>query len=135
VVDRISALPGTKNYGIPSVAVSMFCRIERLMDVPASCFYPEPKVVSSVLKMRVRERPLMELIDEAAFRQIVRLAFAQRRKTLLNNFRHIRLQGYSAERLLSALHASGIDGTRRAETLSAQEFGLLTNCFVAKEKA
>ena len=135
VVDRISALPGTKNYGIPSVALSMFCRVERLMDVPASCFYPKPKVVSSVLKMEVRERPLIELRDEASFRQIVRLAFAQRRKTLMNNFRNIRLQGFSPEGMLAALHASGIDGMRRAETLSAQEFGLLANCFIAKEKA
>jgi 16S rRNA (adenine1518-N6/adenine1519-N6)-dimethyltransferase len=126
VVDRISALPGTKNYGIPSVAVSMFCRTERLMDVPASCFYPEPKVVSSILKMSVRERPLIELRDEALFRQIVRLAFAKRRKTLMNNFRNIHLPGYSPEGMLSALQASGIDGMRRAETLSAKEFGLLT---------
>jgi len=135
VVDRISALPGTNNYGIPSVAVSMFCRSERLMDVPASCFYPEPKVVSAILKMRVRERPLIELRDEALFRQIVRLAFAKRRKTLMNNLRYNHLPGYSPEEMLSALQASGIDGMRRAETLSAEEFGLLTNCFISEEKA
>jgi 16S rRNA (adenine1518-N6/adenine1519-N6)-dimethyltransferase len=135
VVDRISALPGTKNYGIPSVAVSMFCKTERLLDVPASCFYPEPKVISSILKMRIRERPLIELSDEALFRQIVRLCFAKRRKTLMNNLRHITLPGYSPEGMLSALQASGIDGMRRAETLSAGEFGLLTNRFTAQEKA
>ena len=85
--------------------------------------------------MRVRERPLIELRDEALFRQIVRLAFAKRRKTLMNNLRYNHLPGYSPAEMLSALQASGIDGMRRAETLSAQEFGLLTNCFVAKEKA
>jgi 16S rRNA (adenine1518-N6/adenine1519-N6)-dimethyltransferase len=135
MVDRLCALPGTKNYGIPSVIVSMFCRMERLLDVPASCFYPEPKVLSSILKVSVREAPLIEMSDEAPFRQIVRSAFANRRKTLMNNLRHHNLPGYSSEGMLAALQASGIDGMRRAETLSAEEFGLLANCFSAKEKA
>jgi len=135
VADRIRAMPGKKDYGIPSVIISMFCRTQRLMDVPASCFYPEPKVVSSILKMGVREEPLINVRDEELFRKIVRLAFAKRRKTLVNNLRHARLTGYSTESMLSALQGSGIDGMRRAETLSAEEFGLLTNCFMAKEKA
>jgi 16S rRNA (adenine1518-N6/adenine1519-N6)-dimethyltransferase len=135
VVDRIVARPGTKDYGIPSVITTMFYRTERLLNVPASCFYPEPKVVSSILKMGVREKPLLNVRDEELFRKIVRLAFAKRRKTLVNNLRHARLPGYSTESMLSALQDSGIDGMRRAETLSAEEFGLLTNCFMAKEKA
>jgi 16S rRNA (adenine1518-N6/adenine1519-N6)-dimethyltransferase len=135
VADRIRAMPGRKDYGIPSVIISMFCRTQRLMDVPASCFYPEPKVVSSILKLGVREKPLTDVRDEELFRKIVRLAFAKRRKTLVNNLRHARLPGYSTESMLSALQGSGINGMRRAETLSAEEFGLLTNCFMAKEKA
>ena len=135
VADRIVAKPGTKAYGIPTVIVSMFCRTQRLMDVPAGCFYPEPKVVSSVVKLEVREEPLTDLKDEALFCDIVRLAFAKRRKTLVNNLRHARLPGYPAEVMLSALKNSGIDGMRRAETLSAEEFGALTNCMVAQEKA
>ncbi len=135
VVDRIVALPGTKDYGIPSIITTMFFRTERLLNVPAGCFHPEPKVVSSVLKLEVRERPLVDLKDEALFSKIVRLAFAKRRKTLVNNLRHARLPGYATELMLSALQDSGIDGTRRAETLTTEEFGLLTNCFMAKEKA
>jgi len=133
VVDRIIAVPGTKNYGIPSVAFSMFFRMERLMDVPASCFYPEPKVVSSILKMETRDKPLSDLLDEALFFQVIRLAFSKRRKTLANNLRYANLTGYSTAEMLSALEASGIDGKRRAETLDAMEFGLLTNFFVAKK--
>jgi len=60
---------------------------------------------------------------------------ANQRKTLVNNLRHARLPGYSTESMLLALQNSGTDGTRRAETLTAEEFGLLTNCFMAKEKA
>lgn len=134
-VDRIVAGPGSKAYGIPSVIVSMFCRAQRLMDVPAGCFYPEPKVVSSVMKLEVREEPLVNLKEEALFSETVRLAFAKRRKTLVNNLRHARLSGYSQESLLLALKDSGIDGTRRAETLSAAEFGALTNCMTAHAKA
>lgn len=135
VADRIRALPGSRDYGIPSVITAMFYRTQRLMDVPASCFYPEPKVVSSILKMGVREKPLIDLRDEALFSKIVRLAFAKRRKTLINNLRHARLPGYPTESMLLALKGSKIDGMRRAETLSAEEFGLLTNFIAMKEKA
>jgi 16S rRNA (adenine1518-N6/adenine1519-N6)-dimethyltransferase len=135
VADRIRALPGRKDYGIPSVITAMFCTTQRLMDVPASCFYPEPKVVSSILKIGVREKPVVDLQNEELFRKIVRLSFAKRRKTLLNNLRHASLPGYSPESMLSSLQDSGIDGMRRAETLTAEEFGLLTNRFMAKEKA
>jgi len=135
VADRIRALPGGKDYGIPSVITAMFCDAQRLMDVPASCFYPEPKVVSSILKIGVREKPVIDLQNEEMFCRIVRLSFAKRRKTLLNNFRHAHLPHYSPESMLSALQGSGIDGMRRAETLSAREFGLLSNFIIAQEKA
>jgi 16S rRNA (adenine1518-N6/adenine1519-N6)-dimethyltransferase len=135
VADRIRALPGGKDYGIPSVITGMFCKTVRLMDVPAGCFYPEPRVVSSVLKMGIRDTPMVDLLDEELFCQIVRLSFAKRRKTLLNNLRHAHLPGYSAEWMMLALQRSGIDGMRRAETLSAGEFGLLSNLMTQKEKA
>ncbi|MBA4396409.1 MAG: ribosomal RNA small subunit methyltransferase A [Syntrophus sp. (in: bacteria)] len=135
VADRIRALPGGKEYGIPSVMTAMFCTTQRLMDVPAGCFYPEPKVVSSILKIGVREKPVVDLQNEELFRKIVRLSFAKRRKTLLNNLRHASLPGYPAESMLSALQDSGMDGMRRAETLSAMEFGLLSNYIISKEKA
>jgi 16S rRNA (adenine1518-N6/adenine1519-N6)-dimethyltransferase len=127
VVDRIIAPPGTKDYGIPSVILSMYCQSFRVMDVPGSCFYPEPKVTSSVLKLIIREKPLVVLGDDVLFRKIVQVAFSKRRKTLLNNLRYSHLPGYSENSLLSALQETGIDGIRRAETLSAEEFGALTN--------
>lgn len=135
VADRIRALPGGKDYGIPSVITAMFCSTQRLMDVPASCFYPEPKVVSSILKIGIREKPVINLQSEEMFCKIVRLSFAKRRKTLLNNLRHAHLPGYSLESMLMALQNSEIDGMRRAETLSAEEFGALTNCIIDRGKA
>jgi 16S rRNA (adenine1518-N6/adenine1519-N6)-dimethyltransferase len=133
VVDRIIAPPGTKDYGIPSVILSMYFQSFRVMDVPGSCFYPEPKVTSSVLKLIIREKPLVVLRDDILFRKIVQISFSKRRKTLLNNFRHIHLPGYSEDSFLSALQETGIDGIRRAETLSAEEFGALTNHLISKE--
>lgn len=135
VVDRIVAMPGTRDYGIPSVMISMFCSARRLMNVPPGCFHPEPKVVSSVLRLEIRDTPRVNLKDEMLFCRLVRLAFAKRRKTLANNLRHARMPGYSAEAMMQALRNCGTDGARRAETLTAEEFGLLANCLRIEEKA
>lgn len=125
VVDRITAAPGTKDYGIPSVMISMYCRTRRLMDVPGSCFYPAPRVDSSVVELTMREEPLVSLVEDEAFRCVVRTAFSRRRKTLLNNLRPVRCPGADEKDMASILQEAGIDGRRRAETLSAEEFGLL----------
>jgi 16S rRNA (adenine1518-N6/adenine1519-N6)-dimethyltransferase len=135
MVDRITAFPGTKDYGIPSVILSMFFRTSREMDVPGSCFYPEPRVNSAVLKMTVRNRPLAVLSDEDLFSRIVRTAFSKRRKTLLNNLRSGPWPGYDEGKISDILQETDIDGGRRAETLSAAEFGLLSNAFSSKEKS
>jgi len=134
VVDRITAVPGTKDYGIPSVMVSMYCRTRRLMDVPGRCFYPEPRVASSVVKLTMREDPLVAFGDEDAFRSIVRTAFSRRRKTLLNNLRLFRWPGWDEKCMISILQEAGIDGRRRAETLSAEEFGGLARQLVSLKK-
>ena len=119
--DRIAAPPGTKNYGIPSVMVARYTRTTCELTVPPTCFYPVPDVVSSVLRLAVRQES--NLPDEALFAIIVRAAFAQRRKTLWNNLRQI---GFSDEMVEMVFAESGIDCTRRAETLSVEEFSLLT---------
>jgi 16S rRNA (adenine1518-N6/adenine1519-N6)-dimethyltransferase len=93
--------------------------------VPPTCFYPAPDVVSSVLRITVRQEP--HLSDEALFAKIVRAAFAQRRKTLWNNLRHI---GLPDEMVDMVFARSGIDRTRRAETLSIEEFSLLTTAWI-----
>jgi 16S rRNA (adenine1518-N6/adenine1519-N6)-dimethyltransferase len=125
LADRITAPPGTKDYGIPSVLVARYTRATRELTVPPTCFYPVPDVVSSVLRITVRQEP--NLPDEALFVKIVRAAFAQRRKTLWNNLRHI---GIPEEMVGRMFAGSGIDRTRRAETLSVEEFSLLTTAWI-----
>ena len=125
LADRITAPPGTKDYGIPSVLVARYTRAACELTVPPTCFYPVPDVVSSVLRITVRQEP--NLLDEALFAKIVRAAFAQRRKTLWNNLRHI---GIPEEMVGRMFAGSGIDRTRRAETLSVEEFSLLTTAWI-----
>jgi 16S rRNA (adenine1518-N6/adenine1519-N6)-dimethyltransferase len=125
LANRITALPGTKDYGIPSVLVARYSKATCELTVPATCFYPIPAVVSSVLRILVRPEP--DLTDEALFTKIVRAAFAQRRKTLWNNLRHI---GIPEEMVGRMFAGSGIDRTRRAETLSVEEFSLMTTAWI-----
>jgi 16S rRNA (adenine1518-N6/adenine1519-N6)-dimethyltransferase len=125
LADRITAPPGTKDYGIPSVIAAKYTRAACEMTIPPTCFYPVPDVVSSVVRFTVRND--LPFMDEAPFAKIVRAAFAQRRKTLWNNFRRIGLSDEIVDKVFSR---SGIDRIRRAETLSVDEFTLLTKTWV-----
>jgi 16S rRNA (adenine1518-N6/adenine1519-N6)-dimethyltransferase len=128
VIQRLVAPPGGKDYGVPSVILQMFASVEKVLDVPAGCFYPRPKVESSVIKGFFLERPLVEIANEEFFIRLVRDAFAQRRKMLINNLKKSKLlEGVSESFLKEALKLAGIDGQRRGETLSVEEFGLLSN--------
>ena len=130
VVQRLAAEPDNKSYGVPSVLLQMFASVEKIFDVPASCFYPRPKVESAVIRGTFLDKPLMELADEAFFTQLVRASFAQRRKMLINNLKNSRLLvGIEEEKIKEVLASAGIDGKRRGETLSVMEFGQLSNLF------
>lgn len=135
VVQRLVSLPDNKNYGVPSVLLQMYADIERLFDVSANCFYPRPKVESSIIQGKFREKPLFDLTDEAFFRRLVKASFAQRRKMLTNNLKNAKfLEEFSAPELKDALNNAGIDGKRRGETLSLQEFGNLSNILKQKRQ-
>jgi len=127
LADRLIAKPGTKSYGVPTVLVSMYLLCSREMVIPCRCFYPEPTVKSSVLKMVCREVPQMDLMDHDFFLSIVKTVFSKRRKTLLNNLRSLHLLGYSDKDVAEVLKDTGIDGTRRGETLTPAEIGRLSN--------
>ncbi|MDZ4165538.1 MAG: 16S rRNA (adenine(1518)-N(6)/adenine(1519)-N(6))-dimethyltransferase RsmA [Smithellaceae bacterium] len=127
VADRLLAAPGTKEYGIPTVIMSMYAVILRKITVPPGAFSPPPKVTSTVIEIKFRERPLLELIDPGFFRKVVRTAFGMRRKTLFNNLRNLDAPGLSETLLEETLRAEGIDGRRRGETLSVEDFGRLSN--------
>ena len=133
IVQRLVSVPDNKIYGVPSVILQMFASAEKIFDVPSTCFYPQPKVESAIIKGSFREKPLVYLQDEIFFTVLVKAAFAQRRKMLINNLKNAKfLEGLSDDDLKEALDAAGIDGKRRGETLSISEFGNLSN--ILKEK-
>jgi len=126
VADRITAPPGTKAYGILSVILSMYAKVRHVMTVSATCFYPVPKVDSAVLRLGMREEPLCQMGNDIIFIETVKAAFAMRRKTLANNLKGMpRLCGRGVDPL-SLLREAGIDGGRRGETLSVEEFAKLS---------
>lgn len=128
VVERLVSPPGHKSYGVPSVLLQTYADVERLFDVSANCFYPRPKVESSIMRGTFRQKPLFEIADEALFNRLVKAAFAQRRKMLMNNLKNAKfLEEVSDDQIKSSLDKAGIDGKRRGETLSLEEFSLLAN--------
>ncbi len=126
VAERLAAPPGTKDYGPLSVYVALFTEPTLENRVPAGCFYPRPDVESRVIRLDVRDKPLCRVDDMDFFRRLVRTSFSKRRKTLLNNLKTSPLP-VTGDQIGAALSALGIDGVRRAETLSVYEFAALSN--------
>jgi 16S rRNA (adenine1518-N6/adenine1519-N6)-dimethyltransferase len=128
VADRISAKPGTKDYGSLSIAVQYYTEAETVMIVPKTVFVPQPNVDSAVIRLTKREQPAVSVKSESFFFQVTKASFAQRRKTILNNLTSQLPNGKEKkEEILQALEKSGIDPSRRGETLSLEEFGRLSD--------
>jgi 16S rRNA (adenine1518-N6/adenine1519-N6)-dimethyltransferase len=130
VVERITAGPGSGERGYLSVFVQAYCETERLFDVAPGSFRPAPKVWSSVVKLRLRPRAIIDLRDDKLLWRIVGAGFAQRRKTMLNNLRNA--PGPLQEIIKShggasiVLCRAEVDLQRRAETLTLEEWFRLT---------
>ncbi len=122
VGERITALPGSRTYGSISVLVQTYMDVSIELHVPPDAFWPRPKVDSVVIKLVPLPNPRIAMPDEKLFRSIVRAAFSSRRKILSNSLCSL----LSREKVEEILKLSGIDGKRRAETLSVDEFGRLT---------
>ncbi len=124
VVERLSAAPGGRDYGLLSVLLNLRFHVEQVMKIPSHFFHPPPKVDSAVVRLSRREKARAEVISEGRFRQIVKASFAQRRKTLTNSIASDRTLAEAYD-LDAALVTAGIDGKRRAETLSVEEFAAI----------
>jgi 16S rRNA (adenine1518-N6/adenine1519-N6)-dimethyltransferase len=128
VADRISAKPGTKDYGSLSIAIQYYTEAEVVMVVPKTVFVPQPNVDSAVIRLTKREKPAVQVINEDFFFQVTKASFAQRRKTLLNNLTSGLPEGkQKKDEILEALHSVEIDPSRRGETLSLEEFAKLAD--------
>lgn len=134
VADRIAAKPSTKDYGALSVAVNYYSEPEIVTTVSPSAFIPQPKVSSSVIKLKLREKPPVEVLDEKGYFKTVKASFGQRRKTLLNALSNSQLIPFGKTEVAMALERCGIDERRRGETLSLDEFASLSNALFGEAR-
>ena len=127
VADRISASPGSKDYGSLSIAVRYYADAKTAFSVPPHVFMPKPNVASAVVKLVIRRNPPVLVTDEAMFFAVVRAAFSQRRKTVLNSLAGTFKNRLDRSALENVLKEAGIDPLRRGETLSIEEFANVSN--------
>lgn len=126
VAKRICAKPNTADYGAFTVLVNWYAEAEILFDVPPSCFIPQPKVTSSVIKLKVREKPPVEVKDRDIFFRVVRAAFGMRRKTLLNALSAY-FGEFSKSDIEKMLVSCGFEPQIRGEVLSIGEFAQIAD--------
>ena len=124
VAVRMTARPGSKDYGALSIAVQYFTVPRMVMDVPPRSFLPAPEVTSAVIACHVQDVPTVRPTDEKLFFRLVRAAFGQRRKTLLNALTGA---GLTKEMSRAGLLAVGIAENMRGEQLSLADFAQLSD--------
>jgi 16S rRNA (adenine1518-N6/adenine1519-N6)-dimethyltransferase len=122
VADRIVANPGSRDYGLLSVTVQMYGPVERLFTLPPSAFSPPPDVHSTVFRWRFAPRFEELGIEPQEFHRFLRVAFAQKRKTLANN---LRAAGISPSEVAAALSHGGVEPLARSEALSVETLAAL----------
>jgi len=122
VADRVTATPGSRDYGLLSVSVQMYGHAEPLFTLPPDAFSPPPDVHSTVFRWRFAPRFAELGVEESSFLPFVRSAFAQKRKTLANN---LRAAGFAPAAAVAAMAQAAIDPQARAEALSIETFAAL----------
>lgn len=130
VAERIVAAPGSKTYGLLSITAGYYAEIENVMTVSRHCFFPEPEVDSSVIRIIPRQKK-PDVYDEKLFKAFLRTAFQKRRKTILNI-----CTGFFTRDKAGAedrLKQIGINPNARPENLSLEDFVLLVNGFSSEE--
>lgn len=127
VADRMQVGPGTKDYGALSLAVQYYARPRVITYVSPACFIPRPNVGSAVIRLDRYEKPPVETEDEAFLFAVIRAAFNQRRKTLVNGLSNAGELGISRQQAEDGLDELGLDRNVRGEALTLQEFAQLSN--------
>ena len=124
---RLLAKPGTKDYGSLSCFVQYYTRPEYIYTVKRTCFYPAPGVDSAIVRLNIPETPPVEVADERRFFKIVRGAFNQRRKSIINSLSRKEVLNIPKEELKVILDNAKVDPATRPETLSLADFARIAN--------
>ena len=127
VADRMKAGPGTKDYGALSLAVQYYAEPYLAANVPPNCFMPRPSVGSAVIRLKRRPEPAVKVRDEKLLFKLIRAAFMERRKTLLNAVKNSQELDISKESVEEALTKMGIDVRIRGEALTLEQFAELSD--------
>jgi 16S rRNA (adenine1518-N6/adenine1519-N6)-dimethyltransferase len=117
VADRIAAQPGSRDYGLLSATAQLYCRVNNLFTLPPGAFTPPPKVHSSVLRLTVAPRFQELNVEPKTFIPFLKVAFAMKRKTLLNNLKAL----YPSAQIKAALEETAIRPDARAEAMSLDQ--------------
>jgi 16S rRNA (adenine1518-N6/adenine1519-N6)-dimethyltransferase len=120
VADRLAAEPGSRDYGLLSATAQLYARVDKLFTLPPGAFSPPPEVHSSVVRLTMAPRAEELQVDPGAFEEMLKLAFGQKRKTLLNN-----LKGNYGVKAVAALKAAGARADARAEALSLDKMAAI----------
>jgi len=131
VAKRMNARPGTADYGAFTLLVQWYCDTEILFDVSPNCFMPAPKVTSSVIQLRRRSTPVCSVTDEQLMFKVIRAAFNQRRKTLVNAL-SAGFGNLSKQDIAEAIAECGLDERIRGEALSLEQFAALADALANK---
>jgi len=125
--ERILAEPGSRAYGSLSCFIRYHMKPVYLYTVKRGCFYPEPKVDSSLIRLEVLKAPAVAVQDEALFFKVVRSSFGQRRKSIINSLSRKQALDMPKDKLAAILERAGIDPTTRPESLSIEAFAAIAN--------
>ena len=134
VADRMQEGPGSKEYGALSLAVQYYAKPEIVVNVPPSCFMPQPKVGSAVIRLTRHENPPVDVDNEKLMFQVIRASFNQRRKTLANGLNNFGSFSLGKEKIQKSIEELGVPVNIRGEALSLEQFAKLSNIINAKMK-
>lgn len=127
VADRLIAIPGEKETGSITYSVHYYAETEGILEVPKNSFIPEPEVTSKVIKLNIRKEPIVKVEDQELMFKIIKCAFMQRRKTLLNALVNTNVFK-SKEEGMQILEELGIDENVRPEKLRLEDYAEIANC-------
>ena len=133
VADRLIETPGGKNTGAITYTVYYYCDSEKIMEVPNSSFIPEPEVTSEVIKMNLRSKPVVDIDNNKVMFMVIKSAFMQRRKTLLNALTNTKVF-LNKEEGLKILNELNLNENVRAEELSIQDFANIAKSITERKK-
>lgn len=133
VAERMTAAPGSKDYGALTLAIQYYADPQIVTTVPSEAFYPPPTVTSAVVLLKKRHESPVDVVSVEMMFKVIKASFMQRRKTLLNALSNAGVFNISKEILKEKISSAGLDPQQRGETLSLEDFSRLTNILMVND--